>query len=264
MTHRLHLQFEERLSERTRIAQDLHDTLLQGVVSASMQLDVAADKLPANSPAKPQIDRIIELIGEVIEEGRNTVQGLRSSNNHSSINFEREFSQIKQNLDVQDQFDFRVIVEGSTRPLHPVISDEVFHICREALINAFHHSGAKTIEVELEYAARYFKILVRDNGIGIDSKILKAGRERHFGLSGMRERAENIGAKLKVWSRKGAGTEIELSIPNKIAFETEYTNHPFKWLGKLYTRRSKFQHSTYFDRNKRIFESIKFTRSAGT
>jgi signal transduction histidine kinase len=157
VSNRLHFQFEERLAERTRIAQDLHDTLLQGVVSASMQLDVAVDQLPADSPAKTRLNRIVELIGEVIEEGRNTLQGLRTSNTHSSsVNLEHEFSRIRQDSDLRGEIDFRVIVEGSPRILHPVIGDEVFHICREALINAFHHSEAKYIEVEITYAARNF------------------------------------------------------------------------------------------------------------
>ncbi|HEV7376930.1 MAG TPA: triple tyrosine motif-containing protein [Pyrinomonadaceae bacterium] len=116
---RLALQFEERLQERTRIAQDLHDTLLQGFLSASMQLHVADDKLSAGSPAKPLVGRVLELMGTVIEEGRNAVRGLRSDD-HGSLKLEEALSRVRQELSVQDHIAFHVVVEGYSRPLHPM------------------------------------------------------------------------------------------------------------------------------------------------
>lgn len=239
MKTRLHLQFQERLAERTRIAQDLHDTLLQGFVSASMQLDVAVDNLPADSPAKPRLNRVHALIGQLIEEGRNTVKGLRSAGSGGVADFEQEFFRIRQEMDVQKQVDFRVIIEGAPREIHPLIGNEAIHIGHEALVNAFRHSKATAIEVEIEYALKYFRILVRDNGCGIDPNILRSGREGHWGLKGMRERAEKIGARLKVWSRASAGTEIELSVPNRIAFRNQTTSRLPKWLRKIYKRNSE-------------------------
>jgi len=99
-----------------------------------------------------------------------------------------------------------------------VIRDEVYRIGREALINAFRHSSAQNIELELEYAAAQLRLLVRDDGCGIDPDVLRAGREGHWGLPGMRERAERIGAHFHVWSSSTAGTEVELSVPSQIAF----------------------------------------------
>ncbi len=238
LTKEMNVRFEERLAERTRIAQELHDSLLQGFVGVSMQLAVAVEQLPADSPVRPQLKRVVKLIGQVVEEGRNTVQGLRASNNDDFANLEQQFSQLRQDLDVNGQIDFRVIVEGAPKPLCPAIADEVYHICREALVNAFNHSKANKIEVEIEYAAREYRILVRDNGIGIDPQILQTGSERHWGLSGMRERAEKVGAKLKVSSRAKAGTEISVSVPNHLAFETQLSKHPFKWLTKFYPRQA--------------------------
>lgn len=232
---RLQLQFDERLLERTRIAQDLHDTLLQGFLSAFMQLDVANDKLPADSPAKPQLSRVQQLMGRVIEEGRNAVQGLRSSNN-DSINLEKAFSRIQQELNIPEQIEFRVIVEGRPRPLNPIIRDEVYRTGREALVNAFRHSRAKSIEVEVEYAAKHLRVLVRDDGCGIDPQVLQSGRERHWGLSGMRERSERIGARFKVRSRAAAGTEVELSVPGHVAFQTQTTRRRFRWFAGLHTQ----------------------------
>jgi len=216
-------RLEERVAERTRIAQDLHDTVLQGIVSAAMQLDVAVDQLPANSPAKLRLSRVLELMRHVLEEGRNAVRGLRSSNSGSdsdSDDLGQAFSRIPQDLGIEAQIDFRVIVSGSPRKLHPLIRDEVYHIGRELLVNAFRHSRASRIEIEIEYAPKRFRIVVRDDGCGIDPQVLRAGREGHWGLPGMRERAETIGARLRVWSRAAAGTEAALSVPNSIAFES--------------------------------------------
>jgi signal transduction histidine kinase len=106
----------------------------------------------------------------------------------------------------------------------------VYRIGREALVNAFRHSEAAEIEVEIEFAASELRVLVRDNGLGIDPEVLRAGREGHWGLSGMRERAEGMGARLKVWSRAGAGTEVELSVPGEIAFERKPASGLRGWL----------------------------------
>jgi signal transduction histidine kinase len=212
-------RLEERVAERTRIAQDLHDTVLQGIFSAAMQLDVAVDQLPTNSPAKLRLSRVLELMRHVMEEGRNAVRGLRSSNSDSD-DLGQAFSRIPQDLGIEVQIDFRVIVLGSARKLRPLIRDEVYHIGRELLVNAFRHSRASCIEVELEYAPKQFRMVVRDDGCGIDAQVLHAGREGHWGLLGMRERAERIGARLSVWSRAAAGTEVALSVPNSIAFES--------------------------------------------
>ena len=212
-------RIEERVAERTRIAQDLHDTVLQGIVSAAMQLQVAVDQLPANSSATLRLSRVLELMRRVMEEGRNAVRLLRSPNSDSD-DLAQAFSRIPQDLGIEVQIVFRVIVLGSARKLRPLIRDEVYHIGRELLVNAFRHSQASCIEVELEYAPRRFRMVVRDDGCGIDPQVLRAGREGHWGLPGMRERAERIGARLSVWSRAGAGTEVALSVPNSIAFES--------------------------------------------
>ncbi|MBC7932346.1 MAG: sensor histidine kinase [Rubrivivax sp.] len=228
LTRQLNVRFEERLAERVRIAQELHDTLLQGVISASMQLHVVMENLAADSPARAPLSHIQQLIGQVIEEGRNAVQGLRSDGTHS-LDLEQAFSRLRQDLRVEESSGFRVVVEGRPRPLHPVIRGEVYSIGREALVNAFRHSRAGSIEVEVEYAASHLRVLVSDDGCGIDSEVLRSGREGHWGLSGMRERAELIGARLKVRSRAAAGTEVELSVPGHIAYGTQSSGRKFRW-----------------------------------
>jgi len=218
LTKHLNVRFEERLAERTLIAQELHDTLLQGFLSASMQLDVAVDQLPESSPVRPRLVRILSLMRQVVDEGRNAIRGLRLSNNGSE-DIAVALSNINQELNSGGETLFRVIVEGPSRPVHPIVRDEVYRIGREAVVNAFRHSRAKNISVEVSYLENQLRVLVNDDGCGIDSEVMESGRDGHWGLSGMRERAERIKARLKVRSRVGSGTEVELSVPAAVAFE---------------------------------------------
>jgi len=110
-------------------------------------------------------------------------------------------------------------VEGTPRNLHPILRDEVYRIASEALRNAFRHARAQRIEVELLYGERWLRLRVRDDGKGIDPKLLSGdGLAGHYGLHGMRERARIVGGKLAVWSKLDSGTEVELSIPASTAY----------------------------------------------
>jgi len=237
VTRQLNVRFEERLAERTLIAQELHDTLLQGFLSASMQLDVAVDQLPEASPTKPRLVRILDLMRQVDEEGRNALRGLRLTNNGSQ-DIALALSSISRELKGAEDSAFRVIVEGSSRPLHPIVRDEVYRIGREAVVNAFRHSRAKNITVEVSYLENQLRLLITDDGCGINSEVLQWGRDGHWGLSGMRERAERIKARLKVRSRVGSGTEVELSVPSKVAFQDQSRESRLKWFTKLSGRKS--------------------------
>lgn len=231
VSKQLNLRFEARLAERTRIAQDLHDTLLQGLVSASMQLHVANDRLADDAPAKPIVGRVMQMMAQVIEEGRDAVRGLRTTSGNAD-DLETAFSHIRREFVSEQLKDYRIIVEGTPRQLHPLIRDEAYRIGREALTNAFRHAKAGKIDVELEYSPKHLRIIVRDDGAGIDANVLQQGRDGHWGLSGMRERAESIGARLKVWSRTQAGTEVELLIPGHIAFVST-NNSRWKWFNRF-------------------------------
>jgi ligand-binding sensor domain-containing protein/signal transduction histidine kinase len=240
-TRRIYLRSQERLAERTRIAQELHDTLLQGFLSASMQIHVATDRLPDDSSVKPALTRALELMRQVIDEGRNALRGLRASQS-TSLDLERAFSQIQRELvtgqQVGEGVDFRVIVDGERRPLHPVLRDEVYRIGREALINAFRHARAKKIELELKYSSKGLWVRVRDDGCGIDDAVLQTGRDGHWGLSGMRERADRIGARLHVMTSPSAGTEVELSVPSQLAFQDRSVGGG-KWFGRQDKKKPK-------------------------
>jgi signal transduction histidine kinase len=228
VTERLNVGFQERLAERTRIAQELHDTLLQSVLSASLQLDVAEDQLPEGSPAKPLLKRVLQLMSTVTEEGRNTLLGLRTKESGNQ-SLETSFSRLRQEFSLDCKTDYRIIVDSVARPLRPLIRDEVYRIGREALLNAFMHAHANSIEVEVEYASRHLRILVRDDGRGIDPQVLHSGREGHWGLVGIQERSEKIGGNLKLRSRIGAGTEVELTVPGSIAFEKDSNGSLLQW-----------------------------------
>jgi PAS domain S-box-containing protein len=207
-----------RLEERTRIAQELHDTLLQSFIGASLQLGGTMNTLPSDSPVKGKLDPILQLMEQGIEEGRNAIQGLRSSDSRS-LDLVLALSGVQRELSVEPDIDFRVSVAGRQQPLRPLIKDEVYRIGREALVNAFRHSGAKRVDVELEYADSDLRMRVRDNGCGIDPEVLEAGREGHWGLAGMRERATRIGGLLKISSSTNSGTEVQLSIPSTLALQ---------------------------------------------
>lgn len=214
----LHLQFQERLAERTRIAQDLHDTLLQGFVSAKMQLFAEVHDLPPESLKTKRLKSVYEFLGQLIEDGRNTVRDLRAKDYEEFTDFEQEFLKIREEFDINKKVDFRMTISGTPRTLQSSVGGELLQIGREALINAFLHSGATAIEIEIEYGLKSLNLSVRDNGCGIDSEILRIGREGHWGLTGMRERAEKIKAEVKILSRANAGTEVIVSVARQFAF----------------------------------------------
>ena len=223
---------EERLVERERIARELHDTLLQGVLSASMQLDLAEDQVPEDSPAKPRLRRVLQMMRQVIEEGRDALRGLRTHDAESG-NLAVAFSRMGREFAIDEKIQYRVIAQNAARPLRPQIRDDVYRIGREAIVNAFMHGKASSVEVAIEYAGRYFRMLVSDDGCGMDPHVLDGGREGHWGLAGMRERSESIGADLRLRSRVGAGTEVELTIPGAIAFADEPNGTLSRWLAWL-------------------------------
>jgi signal transduction histidine kinase len=231
-------RFDDRLEERERIARDLHDTLLQGIFSASIHFDVANNRLPSDSPAKSSVQRGMELLTQVSKEGRNTLLALRTTASSES-DLEEALSRLRGEFSLPANIDYRVITEGESELLRPLIRDEVYLIVREAVINAFRHSKANAIEVKVGYISRNLRVSIRDNGCGIDEELLKLGREGHWGLTNMRERAERIGGRFKVLSRAKAGTVVRLWIPGKLAFERASSNLFWSWLTSLYPWRSE-------------------------
>jgi signal transduction histidine kinase len=211
------LRLEERHKERERIAWELRDTLFQGFLGASQLLHTAMEQMPADSPSKASLSRALQLIYRVIDEGRAALKGLRSPT-AAWPNLEQALSEFGTELTPGDTR-FRIFVIGQPKPLKPTIQEQVCLIVREALVNALRHSGATRIEAKVQYSAHKLRVVVPDNGSGIDTRVLRSGQDSHWGLLGMRERARAIGAQLRIWSRRGAGTEVEISVAGDIGLD---------------------------------------------
>jgi PAS domain S-box-containing protein len=214
------LRLEERFNERARIARELHDTLLQSFQGLLMKFSAVKCLVRDRPPeAEELLDRMVEQIRQAISEGRDAVQGLRSSTAIAN-DLARAITTFGEGLasDVGSP-EFRVSVEGKTKDLAPLIRDEVYRIASEALRNAFRHASARRIEVEIHYDHREVRLRVRDDGNGITPDVLSAGaRAGHHGMTGMRERAKLVGGTLTVWSERDSGTEIELTVPAALAY----------------------------------------------
>jgi signal transduction histidine kinase len=237
LRHDFALTLEARVRERTSIARELHDTLLQSFQGLLLRLQTVS-QLQLNRPteAKQSLDRAIELVAQAITEGRDAVQGLRESAVQTN-----DLAQAVNALGEELAADpgnhgspaFRVAVEGEPRDLHPILRDEIYRIAAEGMRNAFRHARAQQIEVEVRYDDQQFRLRVRDDGKGMDHTAI-SGREGHYGLPGMRERAKLIGGKLEIWSEIDAGTEVELRIPAGAAYATTGKR---SWLSELLAKK---------------------------
>jgi signal transduction histidine kinase/ligand-binding sensor domain-containing protein len=214
---------EARINERTRIARELHDSLLQGFQGLMFRLQAVRDLLPGRaSEAMQALDIALERGDKAIAEGRDTVSDLREPILGDS-DIAQALTALGKELALQSGNGLvpcvHVLLEGKQRELNPMLRDEIYRIAREALRNAFLHARAQKIEAEITYSDSEFLLHVRDDGSGLDPAVANQGaRAGHWGLPGMRERAKSFGGKLEVWSEHGAGTEIELSVPGAIAY----------------------------------------------
>jgi signal transduction histidine kinase len=215
VSQQLNLRFTERAKERTRLARDLHDTLLQSVQALMLHLQVVDELLPEGK-AKDRLEQSLQLGDQAIAEGRSAVWDLRSSTTITN-DLAEALKMLGQDMALED-ITFNLVVEGPARDLHPIIRDELYNITREALRNAFRHARAHNVEVEISYTKQLLRLRIRDDGIGIRPEVLEEGRSGHYGLSGMRERAVQVGAKLTIWSGAGSGTEIDLRVSGSVAY----------------------------------------------
>ena len=216
------MTLEARVEERTRIARELHDTLLQTLLGVLLQLKAVSQLLPERPlEAKEDLESAIEHAANAITEGRDAVQELRRSTvppNDLALSI-GTFGQDLRADSTTGGPAFRVAVDGVSRNLQPVFKDEVYRIAVEALRNAFRHAQARQVEVEIRYDDEQFRLRVRDDGKGINQAVLSGqAMEGHYGLQGMRERATLIGGQLEVWSELDAGTEVELRVPAATAY----------------------------------------------
>jgi len=237
--HEFNTRLEERVSERSRIARDLHDTLLQSFQGLVLRFQAVRNQLP-NRPEKAceVLDSALISADQAIAEGRSAIQELRSGSSQESnleqmlLAMGRELASSQNGGDSAPSL--RVIVEGNRRAKRAMMREEIYRIARELVRNAYRHARARNIEAELRYDDDAFLLIVRDDGKGIDPKVLKDhGRAGHWGLPGMYERAEGIGARLDIWSETGAGTEVRLTVPGAIAYEKSRDGGRFKLFRKM-------------------------------
>ena len=222
ISQRFAIRLEERVSERTRIARELHDSLLQGVQGLMIRLHAVRELLPGRPlDAAHALKGALQCGDQAIAEGRAAVQDLRATRLAPSDLAEALMALGPELLPEgsAQQPSYHVLVEGRSRPLMPLVRDDIYRIAREAVRNAVQHARARRIEVELVYGERSFCLRIRDDGIGVDAEVLEASRRGgHWGLQGMHERAKSFGAHLEMWSEHGAGTELLLEIPGAAAY----------------------------------------------
>jgi signal transduction histidine kinase len=228
LAHQLNARFQERLSERTRIAQELHDTLLQSFQGLILRFQTVDTLLPERPvEAKNALQGALIRADSAMAESRDAIQGIRGLQFRTS-DLAKTINGVMAELageyprEGDRQADYSVVVEGTSKELNPWVRDEVLRIAQESARNAFRHSHGSRFEAELVFGESNFRMRFRDDGLGINHEVLrKGGRPGHWGLVGMQERAAQIGARLEVWSKPGAGTELELSIPGHIAYGME-------------------------------------------
>ncbi len=211
------MRVEERVEERTRIARELHHTLLQTVQGFMLRLQAVNEMMPPGA-VKNELEQTLEIGDRAIAAGRKTVQDLRSAFTTSDL--VEAARAVGDELASRDAAAFRVVVEGPVRDLNPIVRDEVYSIAREALRNAFAHARATHIDAEITFDERVVRLRIRDDGEGIAPDVTEQGRAGHYGLAGMQKRARRIGAKLAILSGAGTGTEIDLSVAGSIAYAT--------------------------------------------
>jgi len=214
-------RLEGRADERLRIARELHDTLLQQFQVLLVMLPVARKACRAHPEETERLlDSALSQAEVALAESREVIQNMCRATDCSDL--AQAFRETAEEFESEAATQFRAFAEGRPRDLHPVVRHEVYRIACEAIRNAFKHAEAELVEAEIHYGDG-LRLRIRDNGKGIESdteKLPKTACSGHFGISGMRERACEIGAKLTIWSAPRAGTEVELIIPGPIAYET--------------------------------------------
>jgi signal transduction histidine kinase len=240
LRHQFEMTLEARVEERTRIARELHDTLLQTLLGVLLQLKAVSQLLPERPlEAKEDLESAIEQAADAITEGRDAVQELRrSTGQHDDLALAiGKFGRDLRAGATTGQPAIRVAVDGESRDLHSIFQDEVYKIAAEALRNAFRHAQARLVEVEIRYDDEQFRMRVHDDGKGIDRAVLSPqALDGHYGLQGMRERATLIGGQLTVRTQADSGTEVELCVPAAKAYTTAATS---SWLSESFSGNTK-------------------------
>ena len=213
LASRMNLQLAAQRDERKRIAQELHDTLLQGFTGVGLKLEALASGLPpALSKTKAQLEKALEQIDQYLVEARRSVWKLRSTALESSNNFQEALAKVSERALANSGIQLSFSRQGKERKLQNVVEENLLRICEESVANAAKHAGPTRVEVTLEFNRADVQLRIRDDGSGFDASSSKEG---HFGLVGMRERVKSMNGRFSLKSQPGAGTEIAVTIPTK-------------------------------------------------
>lgn len=214
-------RFDERLAERTRIARELHDTFLQTVQASKLIADDALDNSANPDHMHRALKQLSSWLGEATKEGRAALNSLRSSTTEEN-DLAAAFRRATESCRIGDTLTASFAVDGLPRQMHPIVRDEIYRIGYEAIRNACAHSGGTQLAVNLRYDHDLL-LRVRDNGIGIAPDIAAHGKDGHFGLKGMKERAHRIGGKLTIVSSAESGTEVTVIVPGEVVFRKAHS-----------------------------------------
>ena len=219
---RLNVLFDERLAERTRIARELHDTLLQTVQGSKLVADDALEQSKDANQMRSALEKLSGWLGQATQEGRAALNSLRTSIVETN-DLAAALRRVTEECVIDSAVAVKFSTTGSRRDMHPVARDEIYRIGYEAIRNACEHAAASELEIALSYA-QDLTLRVSDNGVGMEPAIAREGRAGHFGLRGMRERAERIGSRLTIVSAPHSGTELTLMVPGKVIFRKAHAS----------------------------------------
>jgi signal transduction histidine kinase/ligand-binding sensor domain-containing protein len=232
---RVKLDSETKAIERERIARDLHDTLLQGIQGLIYKMSAIAEQLPKSEPKRVAMEQALDRAESMLVQGRDQLTGLRREGD-AATSLQDALTTVGKDLEQQTSSEFKLSVQGAARELNAPVREEMYRIGSEALVNAFRYAAAALIEVEILYDDATFTLRVRDDGKGFDEEVLrKSSRPGHFGLLGLQERSDRIGAELEIWSREGAGTEVSCRLDAKLAYRHAKVSGLKRWIRRVWS-----------------------------
>ena len=207
-----------RTDERERIARELHDSLLQSFQALLLHLQLAANVFPIGTPEFSSVEGAMDRSSQVIAEARDKVMDLRRES-ISTATLSDSLAEQWDGIAQLQRCGLSITVSGESRILKPEMEDEIRSIASEAIGNALRYARASMILVSIHFDPRAFTIQVKDDGIGIDKAIVQRGSmQGHWGLVGMRERAERLDGTFELQSNSAHGTTITVSIPSRLAY----------------------------------------------
>ena len=225
--NQLRARLSERVDERERIARELHDTLLQSTQGLILMVQSLVGRLERSDSMRKEVEVVLDHADELLNEARDRVNDLRTTGVDTDL--EAAITKFGSEFFIDKPMHLAITADGRRRTIAPAVADDIFRICREALINAVLHSGATMVTVRIDYDASEFRVRVKDDGCGIEAGVRNSGgKPRHFGLPGMRERTKRVGGTLTIGVGGGRGTEVELIVPSGTAYSKE--RRPKGWL----------------------------------